>query len=346
MEDDIRRQRPKSSVTEQDYHQRLATGQNAIRTLQGRLDNAVKKFCGILTENKILREDIDHLLKEIDLNLGKKYMADLIDQSTTAFVQREEWCSKLEALKKRAQNDFIAHSEEMREIQRQLDHDLTLREFLSVKGQRRILKDLEEKERRQKELEIQNLENQLRIYEETLEQIKKISEEEDIQRIASQFTKQEEENFALFNYVNELNHEIETFTATIADIQDKIEEQIELSQVRAQERQATLKSLENELEDAVKEADKEEENVRNAENVLNQVLTGIEALFCLLKCNRGPILDLLGENSAISLFNVKIYLGTIEKKVSAIINTVYFAEKAMMTKMKKMHKEDSVSTIQ
>lgn len=56
-------------------------------------------------------------------------------------------------------------------MQRQLDHDLTLREFLIVKGQRRILRDLEEKERRKKEFEIQNLENQLRLYEDTLKQI-------------------------------------------------------------------------------------------------------------------------------------------------------------------------------
>lgn len=46
-----------------------------------------------------------------ELNSGKKYMVDLIEQATLAFDQREEWCSKLEALKKRAQYDFIAHSE-------------------------------------------------------------------------------------------------------------------------------------------------------------------------------------------------------------------------------------------
>ncbi|KAJ8981963.1 hypothetical protein NQ317_002137 [Molorchus minor] len=65
MEDDIRRLRPKSSVTDQNYQQRLTSGQMAIRTLQGRLDNAVKRFCTILTENKALREEIDYLLKEM-----------------------------------------------------------------------------------------------------------------------------------------------------------------------------------------------------------------------------------------------------------------------------------------
>lgn len=44
----------------------------------------------------------------------------------------------------------------------------------------------------------------------------------DVQRIASQFVKQEEENFALFNYVNELNHEIESLNATMMDLKEKI----------------------------------------------------------------------------------------------------------------------------
>lgn len=59
----------------------------------------------------------------------------------------------------------------MREIQRKLDNDLTLREFLIVKGQKRILKDLEEKEKQKRELEVQNLENQLLVYETTMKKI-------------------------------------------------------------------------------------------------------------------------------------------------------------------------------
>lgn len=59
----------------------------------------------------------------------------------------------------------------MREIQRRLDNDLTLREFLIVKGQKRILKDLQEKEKQKRELEAQSLENQLAVYEKTMQKI-------------------------------------------------------------------------------------------------------------------------------------------------------------------------------
>ncbi|KAJ8911287.1 hypothetical protein NQ315_015290 [Exocentrus adspersus] len=350
LEQEIRNMKPKSAVTEEDYRYRLTSGQQAVKTLQNRLDNAVKRFCALLTENKSLREDIDHLLKEMnhynlvweklikDFNSGKKYMVDLIEQATLAFDQREEWCSKLEALKKRAQNDFVAHSEEMREVQRQLDHDLTLREFLVVKGQRRILRDLEEKERMRKELEVQNLENQLQVYQDTLKQIQQFCQEEDTHRIASQFVKQEEENFALFNYVNELNHEIESLNITLADLKEKIEEQVELSQARAKERQATVKSLEEDFKETLRKADEDEDAVKKAQNELHDVLSGIENIFTLLNCDRGPILELLGATSGISLYNVKIYLGTIEKRISAIITK-------MLTQLKRFRKEEITNFI-
>lgn len=38
-------------------------------------------------------------------------MVDLIEQATAAFDQREEWCGKLELLKKRMDTDQLLHSE-------------------------------------------------------------------------------------------------------------------------------------------------------------------------------------------------------------------------------------------
>jgi hypothetical protein len=51
-------------------------------------------------------------------------------------------------------------------------------------------------------------EHMITTFEEILSQIKEFSGEADIDRLAAQFVKQEEENFAVFNYVNELNNEV------------------------------------------------------------------------------------------------------------------------------------------
>lgn len=46
--------------------------------------------------------------------------------------------------------------------------------------------------------------------------------EEDVEKLEAMFIKQEEENFALFNYVNELNHEMETLSTNIELLKTEI----------------------------------------------------------------------------------------------------------------------------
>ena len=47
-------------------------------------------------------------------------------------------------------------------------------------------------------------------YENAFARIKEVTGEEDVETIVQNFVKDEAENFALFNYVNELNSEMET----------------------------------------------------------------------------------------------------------------------------------------
>lgn len=49
-----------------------------------------------------------------------------------------------------------------------------------------------------------------------------LSGEQNIDMLSSYFTKQDEENFALFNYVNELSNEVEALNEAVQRIQDDI----------------------------------------------------------------------------------------------------------------------------
>lgn len=56
---------------------------------------------------------------------------------------REEALTKLEALKARAKQDLILHSQEMRELKRKLDNETKIHDFVGAKGAKRINVDLE-----------------------------------------------------------------------------------------------------------------------------------------------------------------------------------------------------------
>lgn len=52
------------------------------------------------------------------------------------------------------------------------------------------------------------MEKLLQAYNTSLEAVRTFCGEQDADKLSALFTKQEEENFALFNYVNELNNEV------------------------------------------------------------------------------------------------------------------------------------------
>lgn len=68
--------------------------------------------------------------------------------------------------------------------------------------------DLEAKEAIKKQQQKEATEQLITAYNSILDQIKQFSGESDVDRLAARFLKQEEENFTLFNYVNELNNEV------------------------------------------------------------------------------------------------------------------------------------------
>lgn len=51
-------------------------------------------------------------------------------------------------------------------------------------------------------------------------------QESDTQKLTIQFKRQEDENFALFSYVNELSHEVEVLNDTTQELSDEIGKQI------------------------------------------------------------------------------------------------------------------------
>ncbi|XP_068086979.1 coiled-coil domain-containing protein 63-like [Anabrus simplex] len=218
VEKDVLKMRMKD-VTDLQSKERAIEARRNIAILENRLHLVTVRFNEMLTQNAELRNQISHLLKErthfnhlyqqliVRLNSGKKVMLDLIEQATIAYDQREEAQNKLQVLKERGRQDLHIHSQEMRELQRKLDHDMKLQEFLGVKGQRRVLTDLEAREAWKKQHHREETERLIAKYEGILDQIREFCGEDDLDRLAARFVKQEEENFALFTYVNELNNE-------------------------------------------------------------------------------------------------------------------------------------------
>ncbi|KAF4532462.1 hypothetical protein B566_EDAN003037 [Ephemera danica] len=136
----------------------LKSAQRAERLLGDRLHHASVRFNSLLAENKHLRAELDHLLNERGLfnalytrlnerlAQGRKQAAELTDQATQAYDQREEAQARLQTLREQARIDAERHSADMSVLQRQLDSVSKLYNFLGTKGQRRTTAHLEAQE--------------------------------------------------------------------------------------------------------------------------------------------------------------------------------------------------------
>ena len=79
-------------------------------------------------------------------------------------------------------------------------------------------------------------------YKESFDSIKEVAELDDVDAIIAKFLQQEAENFALFNYVTELNGEIESRQEEVNDVQQNIDKMKEQQQemIAANEHQLEL----------------------------------------------------------------------------------------------------------
>ncbi|XP_043481677.1 coiled-coil domain-containing protein 63 [Leptopilina heterotoma] len=309
-----------------------------VSILENRLEVATKKFNLTIAKNTELRKEIDGLLKERaqfnalytklvnKINAGKQVINDLIEQATIAFNQRDEELSKIHALRERGARDLKNHTSEMCELQRTLDNEMKLQEFLGVKGQCREMTNLNAKKDAEHAAKKKEMEDKVAEYTKILTELKEFTGEEDVDKLAANFIKQEEENFALFNYVNELNDERESLQNRVEQLRAGIEEAKALNNEEGQKQAETLEKLKQELEEETRLADEAEKELEKSQEVMNQLLKGVDELFGAIKCDKSPILELLGDDTQVTMNNVMLYLGIIEKEVSNILTKMYSTE--------------------
>lgn len=120
--------------------------------------------------------------------------------------------------------------------------------------------------------------------------------------------------------------ELEFLSSDLDTSQMHIDQERELNKERAEHQETNIKSLENHLITVTKEVENTEEELKQVEQYIKHLLSQIDKLFKICKCNNDPILQLLGDNTTINVYNVSLYLGMIETMVHRAIIDVYYAE--------------------
>lgn len=119
------------------------------KIFENRLDHALKSFNTVLTQNARLRDEIDNLrverfrFEELHKKLEKEHqslrqsIAEIIENSTQAYDQREEAQAKMVLMRDKEDKDKMQLNSDLKELIRVIDHDKKLKEFMKIKTQER-----------------------------------------------------------------------------------------------------------------------------------------------------------------------------------------------------------------
>eukprot|EP00731_Ephydatia_muelleri_P014322 Em0008g42a len=228
----VGKQRKEMGGSNMSHHQHV-TLQKHLKVMENRLDKATC-FEGIQRRHQ--RELAD----------CKQRMGEIIEMSTLAYEARDEAQSKMLALKEKADKELTQYSTELKELIRVIDHDRKLKEFMRRKDHERTEahEEMEMTRRKREADKATEREETVMSYEVAFEKIKAATGITDIDQLVHKFIEVEDQNFALFNYVNELNGDIELVQEQIQEIKEEIERFKSQGTEMEEKRKAILRQLE------------------------------------------------------------------------------------------------------
>ena len=334
MREKINKQYKKMVGSKDVNHKKHVANMKLTRVLENRLDQMTKKFNNVLTKNLHLRQHLSHIQGQkaryldlskrlqIEISEKKKDIDRISEIATTHFNARDEAQHRMASLRERADRDLVMYSAEFKDVMRVLEHDRKLQEFMTTKTEDRVSileQALMGRTVKKMEIQLKGLRQEATKFEDVFDQIKKATGIEDTDTLVESFIENEDKNYALFNYVNNMNTEIESLQDGIKYLKDEIQliekEGVE-NDVRRKE---ILQELEGKMAKVTEELTSAKKQYKVSRRLLERLKPKIESVFNVIMCDRSAITNLLGGGVTVDDNNILQYLGIIEQKCNALL---------------------------
>lgn len=323
-----------------------------VKVLENKLDKALVQFNEALSSNKVLREEIDNLRRERvafdtvykkmekELHEKKKEMANIIEISNIAYEARDQAQNEMAALRAQADKEAAAFEAEWRELGKILEADRKMKEMnmrnklkmaeqggshqygeMSMEDEAKLRKKVIKgswhlmKDKTSTSLAAQKVES----YEEAFQKIQQATGITDIDDLVTTFIAAEDQNFSLFNFVNELNQEQEKLEEQMTELNGEIEKFKGAGAADDGVRKKLLKDLEGRLQRTDAKTEQYERRFQAAMRTVTALKDGITSIFTKIGCDNPANRELLGDQG-VSESNMLAYLGVIEQRANEILH--------------------------
>lgn len=323
--------------------------QKQIKVLDNRLDKCLLKYNETIASNKVLRQKIDEYRRERivfdviykkierDLHEKKKEMTAIINDSKNAYQARDKSQAEMRNLQSQAEKERADFETEFKELgdlikqQQIMLEQLRLKQFERTNDENVVTTSVSEERSGEMASSMANWGNgnkdknlaplsqeKIHSYEEMLLKVQDSTGIYDINEIVNKFLEAEEQNFSLFNYVNDVNSEIERLEHSISTMRNQIEKYKGQDASSNTQRKKTVRDLEDKLTRTDKKAEDYESRYNLAVRTINQLKNGIQSIFTRIGATSASVDEMLG-NQGVTESNMMQYLGIIEQRTTEIL---------------------------
>jgi len=313
--------------------------QKQIRILENRLDKALVKFNEALAHNKKLRDTIDDLRRERvvfdsiyrklekELHEKKKQMANIIELSNLSYEQRDNSQMEIAAIEQANRKEQEDFEEQMMNLNNVLENEfiestkasgkLGSQGDMSMEDETKLKKKVNKgawgiaKDKADVQVSMERVQN----FEEAFNKIKAATGITDIEELVRTFIKNEDQNFSLFNYVNEQTNDIEKLEEQIQQLKEEEQKYAQESGDDVNQHKQILKELEVKLQSVENMVEKYESKCQDTQKIIESLKKGIQSMFTKVECDTENMLS----DSTVTEANIVQYLGLIEQRCNEVL---------------------------
>jgi hypothetical protein len=327
------------------------------RVLENRHNTATVQYNKLLTENQKLRTSIEHfrnqrtvfntLYKRLTekLNQQKAQIGTVIDSATCYHDQRDEAMTKMLSLRERNDTDLNHFISEYKEMNRVIAHEGNLQSFMNTKNNElsALAMQLENERSCGRAIKAEHhQEEEMHKFEKVLNAIVKVLDNEQskrltqilegneqsnlteemmhaIQPICDRYRKTEDQNYSLFQFVNEINNDVKRLEEKISDICGTTARETSANKHEMVDVTETVECLNKNLKAHANQAEQLSNWTNDDQEEFAQMQTYIVTIFKEIGCSDDEINSLL--NSSTEKANtqtVDIYLSFIENRLNEL----------------------------
>lgn len=280
---------------------------------------------------------------------NRRFLVDMIERAILAFNQSEDLVHRIRNSKDKAEQDKVMHVRDMTQMKRKLDKDRNYHEFLSAKGFNREMCSLNEREVRRRVMVEQELTGNLKISHKVIDKvrenfdagessplkrpgveslsIKTVSQVEslgDLKDILAEYIKNEKLYFSNFKYVQNVTYSCEFLSQLMLDFEKNLSKKRNSSSKAMTQTSLNFKDTYTALTKAKTKTSEKYKTWEMNESYLKALLISIQEICNVVGCDTRFMKTLLGDHTKVTLFNIKLFLYSLEKQVNSILAYIYY----------------------